>query len=391
MSTVTRSTPQSLERRDTLRSARFSARRTLWSESSLDRVRRCGKALNGQCSDRVGVKLSDGVAGFSGLQSCGSPWNCPVCSQKIMAVRADDVQSAVAGWHGMGGRVVFLTLTMRHRLGQRLADLWDSLSYGWSKVTSGRAWERDCNLYGEWLPREVKGEVRHGHRINFVKAVEVTNGANGWHVHIHALLFVRDGVTDDDVALLSQSIYGRWANALQRKGLSSPTPENGIDTRLVRRGDSHALGDYFTKNVYVGRVDSEGAGWELAGGQGKTARGANRTPFQILADVVTLGDADDLALWWEWEKASTGRRQITWSRGLRYVLQLGVEMTDEEIAEDELGGEVVMFFSREEWASLRWRSCRVLQLVEQGCSREQVLSVVFSELAGRSGSPGSLE
>lgn len=371
--------------RDTLQTARYGARRILWKESSLPRVRSCGRKLNGECSDRVAVKLSDGVAGFSGIQSCGSPWSCPVCSQKIMAERAEDVQQAVSRWHEMQNRVVFLTLTMRHKKGQRLSDLWDGLSYGWSKVTSGRAWERDSELYGVWLPRTIKsgpnkGEIRHGHRINFVRAVEVTNGKNGWHVHIHALLFVRDGITDQDVRMLSESVYGRWATALARKGFGTPSQEHGIDTKLVRRSDSHALGDYFTKSVYVGRVKADGAGWEIAGGQVKTARGKNRTPFQILADIEAFGDADDLALWYEWEAASHGRRQLTWSNSLRDVLALGDELTDEEIAEREIGGDVVMFFDRDEWYGwLCWRSDRILQLVQVGCTKEQVLSVLLAE------------
>lgn len=372
--------------RDALQSSRYKARRSLWSESSLPRLRACGRRLNGECSDRVAVKLSDGVAGFSGVQSCGSPWSCPVCSQKIMAERADDVQRAVSRWHQMGRRVVFLTLTMRHRSGQELAELWDGLSYGWSKVTSGRGWERDSELLGEWLPRTIKsgankGQIRYSHRINFVRAVEVTHGANGWHVHIHALLFLRDGITDDDVQLLSESVYGRWAAALARKGFGTPTMANGVDTRLVRREDSHALGDYFTKNVYVGRVQADGAGWEITGGMGKTARGKNRTPFQILADVELLGDADDLARWHAWEKASHGRRQLTWSGSLREILALGEELTDEEIAEKELGGDIVMYFGREEWyAVICWRSDRVLQLVQAGCTKPQILAVLAADV-----------
>lgn len=380
-------------KKDALRASRYSAQRILWKESSLDRVKACGFKLNGECSDRVAVKLSGGVAGFSGLQTCGSVHACPVCSQKIMAQRAEDVQAAVLAWHtGVGpakGRVVFATFTMRHKASQSLNDLWDSLSYAWGKVTSGSGWVGDSKRYGVFLPREIKsgpnkGTIRHENRINFVRAVEVTHGKNGWHVHIHALLFVREDVTDADVQALSDTMFARWSDALTRSGLEAPSREHGVDVRLVRRGDSRALGDYFTKNVYVGRVKETGAGWEIAGGAAKTARGKNRTPFQILSDVAGTGDAADLDLWHEFEAASKGRRQLSWSGSLREVLALADEKTDQEIVDEDLAGDVVAEFERDDWYGwLHRHKPRILELVEAGCDGGQVIGVLLAELDRR--------
>lgn len=384
-------------KKDALRSARYAAQRILWRESSLDRVKACGFKLNGECADRVAVKLAGGVAGFSGLQTCGSVHACPVCSQKIMAQRAEDVQAAVLAWHKgvqlapapVKGRVVFATFTMRHKKSQSLNELWDALSYAWSKVTSGRAWTAEAELFGVELPREIKtgpnkGQIRHAHRINFVRAVEVTHGRNGWHVHIHALLFVKEAITDTEIDLLGDMMFARWSDALTRFGLEAPTRENGVDVRRVRRHDSKALGDYFTKNVYVGRVKETGAGWEVAGGAGKTARGKNRTPFQILSDVSATGDAEDLELWHEFEAASKGRRQLTWSGSLREVLGLAAEKTDQEIAEEDLGGEVVAEFAAGDWYSwLHRHKPRILELIEAGCDGGQVVAVLLAEIAAK--------
>jgi hypothetical protein len=50
-----------------------------------------------------------------------------VCAAKIAAERADDL-GATLGWAVEQGHTVgFLTLTLRHRSGQRLSDLWDVL------------------------------------------------------------------------------------------------------------------------------------------------------------------------------------------------------------------------------------------------------------------------
>ena len=61
--------------------------------------------------------------------------------------------------------------------------------------------------------------------------------------------------------------------------------------------------------------------------------------------------ADSAELWWEFEKASKGKRQLTWSRGLRQLLGLIQEKTDEEIAAEELGSKAndLVHISKEGW------------------------------------------
>lgn len=381
MTTVTRSADTKPATARNGRSERFSARRILWDLSTVSRVRVCGH--HGVLPDgNVAVKLSgtgaDKKAGFSGVATCGSTWACPVCSQKIATTRALDIAAAVAAWHEKNGRVLFLTLTMRHRKGQRLADLWDTLSYAWGKVTSGRGWVRDSELYGTIIPKksavpelvEVGGRLHETRgttestKIGFARVVETTHGKNGWHIHVHALLFVRGDVAEDDAYALADSMFGRWVPALTSKGLTAPTLAHGVDVRLVGKDDAVLLGDYFSKNVYGGKSDAIKAGFEVAGGSAKKAGNGNRTPFQILADVVKTGDADDLAIWWEWEAASHGRRQLTWSVGLRDFLALGAEMTDEEAAEEDQGGEVVLTLTAAEFSAIRYSAETLLDLLE---------------------------
>jgi hypothetical protein len=372
------------------RADRFRAQEFLWMESSLPRVACCGKKAvksDRLVSLKVSAAGSDRNAGFAGLATCGSPWACPVCSGKIAPVRATDIQAATAAWHKMKRRLVFLTLTMRHNAGQTLEELWDALTYAWGRVTSGDGWLEDQREYGSLIPREVKsgehkGKIITENRIGFTRVVEVTHGAKGWHVHIHALLFVKDGIDDGGVKDLADRIFGRWLPALTDSGLTAPSYENGIDVKLVRRGDSHALGDYFAKTQYVGRVGVDGAGWEMAGGSGKIARKANRTPFQILADIEAGLETrnKDLALWHEWERVSKGRRQLTWSAGLRAFLAQADEKTDGEIVKEEIGGDTVAKFSRDEWRIIRRHRAEVLAAAEGPSAL--VLTEVFRRLLG---------
>lgn len=373
------------------REARFTAQHVLWEESTLNSVRHCGRSLSKHAGDgqTVSVKMSEGkAAGFAGLQSCGSVHACPVCSGKIAPVRAAEIQAAVDAWHALGHRVIFNTFTMRHFDRHVLDALWDGLSGAWGKVTSGSSWERDSDKYGQQpvirSKRRQKDGVKFtvetpGRRINFIRAVETTEGDNGWHVHIHALLFVNGDVTQASATALGNEMFGRWKRALVNAGLPAPTRKHGVDSKLVPQDGTMPLGEYFSKAVYGQPQKSKAkVSWELAGGMGKHGRKGNRTPFQILADVLAFGDATDLAKWRDFEQASKGRRQITWSHGFRELLGLGVEETDEDIAEKDLGGDVVMTFCFTEWRELGlyWHKSRILELVEAGCSKVQLMKIL---------------
>lgn len=403
-------------RRDQLVDERFEVQRFLWKESHLPRVRHCGNSMTkhtekkskaakrtkglGKSGNYVGVKVSGDVVGFSGLQTCGSVHACAVCSQKIQARRATEIQDAVDAWQKMGGRVLFCTLTMRHNKTQKLNDLMDAGSYAWGRVTSGRDWVADCRQYGEWLAKPsnvpVAGpllpgakrakvvQAKMGWRINFIRLSETTRTVeSGWHTHFHTLLFVKGGMVDSEIELLTQSIYGRWANALVKKGLSSPTPEHGIDVRLVRDGACKEIGDYFSKNEYVGRVTQSKIGLEMAYSAGKTGkvdlatgktiRRDSKTPFRLLAEAHELGDAEALDYWHEWEKASKGRRQVTWSQGLRWLLYLDAEKSDEDIAAEDIGGDTVFEFDKHEWKQLRWHKGTIVKLTRSGIRDKEVL------------------
>lgn len=352
------------------RDVRYIARRFLHFNSSLHRVRFCGVdpvATMGHVTVKATGTGTDRRAGYGQLQVCGSVWACPVCSAKINNFRAADLAAAVSAWTApvfgpdlpdsltplhRGGRIAFITFTMRHNAAQELADLWKrGISAAWSNVTSGAAWVAEQQKYGVRVPRLVKsgkhaGETRFSSRIGYARVVETTHGRNGWHVHIHALLFVHRDIKGGDTFRLADSMFGRWSAALVAAGFDAPSLEHGVDVKLVGPHDATKVSDYFSKNTYAGRDKAGKLAWEAAGGIGKWARHANRTPFQILQAICSGEDyaefESDLDLWLTWESASKGKRQLTWSPWLRAYLGLTAEDTDEEIAASELGGDVVL-------------------------------------------------
>jgi hypothetical protein len=352
-------TPETIASARAGRDQRWARRRQLRRITSLRRCRTCGHpATTAEAGPTLGVITNpDGSqsAAYGGLTTCGSVWVCPVYAAKVATRRADDLATVMRAVDEAGGSVFMLTLTMRHDRGDRLglsredrarrnvleerrADrevaeangwdvddraaeaeeieldsikaregCWDVLGYAWSAVTSGAAWQKDSALFGGLL--------------GWARAVEVTWGErNGWHVHVHVLLCFAEQVSAELVAAgVGVRMFGRWRRALERRGYSA-SEEHGWDLRRVQLGDGD-LADYFTKMAH-----------EVTSGHRKDTRSrGGMTPVQLLGEAADTYEAGAMARWWEWESASDGRRQLTWSTGrrdLRALAGLGHEATD---------------------------------------------------------------
>ncbi|MGC3993445.1 MAG: hypothetical protein QM779_04850 [Propionicimonas sp.] len=374
---------------------------------------------------RVTVKDGKRVPGYAGLAHCGSVWSCPVCSARICEERARMVNEVCRRWVERGGRVVMVSLTVRHHRGMPLAAVWDAVGACWNAASSGPGWARDSGLYGAVTrgvtvkgqcqrkgcaaqgtkrvtvldsPTELLCEVHAAGRVHgasfgqqlepgdvvvrrapnggkldvqrkgwmpYLRVFDVTVGHNGWHPHVHALVFVDGSMTDDGAYALGRRMWERWNAEAQRQGLKpgigtkvrsddGEYREPGFDSHVVKGDPSDSsVGRYFAKAVY-----------ELVGGAYKTARNGSRTPFGLLAaimrhkaGVACIAPADhspdcecgqlsrdDLnhtrKLWAEWEETSSGRHQLGISHGLLDFLDLDPKTwmrDDEEIAQEELG------------------------------------------------------
>lgn len=315
---------------------RWAARGFLWQESGMKRVRSCGRwAINP--TGEVKVRANGAAVGYAGLASCGSVWVCPVCNARIQAVRRIEVGLAIAYIQAQGGSAAFGAYTLRHHKGQSLETLWRGLSYCWKAVHQDKT---------------VRNTRKRLGYIGTIRAVECTHGCHGFHPHIHPLHLFDRVVTLEEVASLEAAEFRAWAAAAARKGLQAPTIA-AQDLHLVIGDASDALGEYFTKTVY--QPSSASVGWEMTSTQTKSRTRAkdSRTPWELLADARTNGDADAWDAWQEWEKASKGKRALTWSRGLRKFVGLDLEATDEEIASAEIGTDADTGFIITDWSPIR--------------------------------------
>lgn len=174
-----------------------------------------------------------------------------------------------------------------------------------------------------------------------IKSLEVTFGGNGWHPHLHLLVFVNPGVNEFDIADFEDAIYERWEQVLARSNHDA-LREYGIDVRAA----DEDIAEYVAK---FGREPKD-AGWtasrEMAKGGSKRGRSDGLTPFQLLEIYGKGDDSDEFfqassvvssskqagALFVEYVNAFSRRNQLVWSRGLRDALALGEDISDAEAA-----------------------------------------------------------
>lgn len=310
-----------------------------------ENFRRCGQRA---CdASGVGVRISktdEGRrAGFSGLSTCGSIWLCPVCAAKIAARRASELSAVLSNAQHEGYQLAMVTLTVRHRAEDSLSDVWRAVSTGWNRVTSGKA----------WLTEKQRWDI-----AGWAKAVEVTHGQAGWHVHVHAVVAYRGDSAAAKV--IGQQMYSRWEKGIQKEGFDA-LPDYGLDVQESQEGMGN-LGKYLSK---LG-ADLDGLAREVTQGAQKKGRSSNRTPFQIGRDATETGEARDVAIWQEWADTAPGHRALTWSKGFRERFGLEDEAADEEIAAEETGTEddTVLILPNETWRQVRQESWEVLNIAE---------------------------
>lgn len=312
-------------------------------ESVMKRQRLC---LVIAFSDRVGVRQNFTSVGFAGLQTCGSRL-CPVCGPRIAANNRKDVIQAVRAWReGEGGIVLFGTFTVRHHKGQSFDDLKAAVSAGWARITSGKGWLLNRRRHG----------VEHWIRV----FEEKWSPTSGWHLHVHYLMFVTPlapGETCPPMSELLASMFGRWRSAVVAiPGMGTPVLIGQELHEVTGENADQVLGEYFTKQV-AGSDErtAESVGFELTNRDGKfskatLARGSF-TPGELLT-LAYCGDDHARLLWNEYERGMKKRRVIAWSRGLRDLVGIGDEITDELAAAlegDELMATVL------EMRGVHWR------------------------------------
>lgn len=411
------------------------------------------------------------VASLHGLMTCGSVWACPRCSAVIANTRAAEIGAAARECYRRGGRVYLLTLTMRHSKKDGLSDLWDSLSAAWRSVFGTRDWtgqkERMAQRRrGRVLLPAIMGDAERFEIAGVTRVVEATYGkpelgGHGWHLHIHALVFsvtsLSSGLVEDAErrlgcgvdrdwlgrSMFAARIHQRWSQGLAKAGCRMPGSV-AVDVREIADGGAEYVGRYLSKSTYdaAARIGLE-IGCGVATKDTRTER--NQTPFEVLADLAESVDARGFGIrtprhwgvlpagngdwavidrdtgevasvtapgrwkvWHEWEQASRGRRQITWSRrrpnpesdremlwnDLLDSRGRSAEVSDEEVAVDEIEAESIGVISRQVWYQVfAWHPGLIVDLLDaaERCGSSAVGALWHSLVSDvDSGPPGGV-
>lgn len=312
---------------------------------------------------QVHRSIEHGKAFYSGLQVCASVWACPVCAAKISERRRAELVTAVALAKSMGLHVKLLTLTVPHGIGDDLPMLLEQIRKSWRSTSTSRAGQKLRKLLG------IKGTIR---------ALEVTYGENGFHPHLHVLLFLEQDATNGCIQGLFAPI---WQNACVKAGLPRPSDAHGC------RVDD---GSYAAKYASKWGLESE-----LTKSHTKKGRNGSRTPWDFLRGFLERSEGwqQDAHLFRTYAAAFKGQRQLYWSNGLRALLAMGQEATDEEVAavQDDTAIELAELTDEQWRAILKTRSeCLVLDMAEEHPQALPVLLASILERAARMvGKPGA--
>jgi len=303
-------------------------------------------APDGTTAERTPVEVrvashEDGgtSAYFGNVQTCKSPWACPVCSRKIRQRHALEAETALQKHIAGGGAALMGLLTVPHQKADRLSDLLEAVQEAWSYVTTHSTWAR-----------KRKGWAYAG----FIRSIEITHGPHGWHPHVHYVLCTDRILTTAERRACATLLHRLFAKAVEARGLRRPL--RGL-CRLEPVRSAEKAGQYVAKG-------DAGKDWNAAlelmrhdlkeQRHDEPTRHDHVTPFEILDRYATYGQEADSDLWYEYEQATRGVRSVTWSQGQydlrdRYDVE---EQTDEEAAQEEQEeSEVVALIDIPTW---RW-------------------------------------
>ena len=244
-------------------------------------------------------------AHYSNVQRCGSVWTCPICSAQISEGRRLELKQAIEYWQGQGkaqesgGMVYLLTLTNPHHHGDNLVQLLQ----GQKKA-----------LKYFWSDRKSKEKFKSLDKVGHITATEVTYGVNGWHPHYHILLFFTKPI---DIKALRSFLANCWQNCCEKSGLKIPSLEHGCDLRDGKYADKY--------------VSKWGLADEVTKGHIKKGKEGSATPWDLLRQSQE-GCKKSGHLFQVFAEAFKGKRQLSWSKGLKSLLRVDIRK-DEELAQ----------------------------------------------------------
>lgn len=348
------------------RRIRHRLRHHLRSLSGNQHVNTCGVYV---LETGAGIAEKDARYYYVGLVTCGKIWLCPVCSAKIRARRAAEIQTILTvalNYYKEDGYVVkMVTLTARHHMGHSLSHLVKAINTNFRRnVLSGNVW--------------ISRAKRIGY-VGMVKSVEILQGTNGWHPHLHCLLVLKPVAPSSPVDPDAPKRRGRKPRAQRsfeeeldefKVWLATQWRDFFLSDRELYKGNAPSLdvGVHWRDvdnpeagAIYVSKVQEWGAALELARsdlkvGTRKQGDLKGWTPFELAERHRLTSDVDEQSrlrqLWHEYQLAIKGTHAITISPALRARFLPKAEQeekSDLQVAAEDIGGGQLYTISFDAW------------------------------------------
>lgn len=296
--------------------------------------------------DGVDIRKIEGAraAYFGNVMRCERLWLCPVCASRISENRRQELAAALRD--NPQFYVVMATFTLSHFFGQPLADSYGLLKRAYHRFMGGRGMAALRDTY------DIRG---------FISADDFTYGRNGWHPHIHGLVFLEWGAElslmpeperikylDRRVGYLHLDFWRRWQQVVTSLGGSVSADAFDIS------GQNDNTADYVLKHGRLPEIERPSSmKWTVADELTKTIvkRGAgdSLSPWQLLARYGA-GDESAGRLFLEYAAVTKGRRQLHYSQGLRALLGMGAEKSvDELVTDDDKRSESLALLTPDQW------------------------------------------
>ncbi len=279
-----------------------------------ERVQWCNRRV---LPDRefVGISYSEEQkkAHYQGLMRCCQIWICPVCAQKVIFERKNEIRTGVANYKAAGGHAYMLTFTLQHNQGDTLDRVLGDLLLSVQRVFTAVWWQsvkEDLQIQG------------------LITALETRWGVNGWHPHKHILLLCKQQLHQVDQVELGKELTRRYCRQLARLGAYA-NPDIGVV--LTEDKDD---GGYLAK---------WGIDDEMSKGAMKPGRSGSKSPFDLLL-WSTTGEALPGRLFKEFWKSIRGKRQLVFHKGTRKLLGLLPALAEDQAILDQAPADDVEFY-----------------------------------------------
>jgi hypothetical protein len=254
---------------------------------------------------------------FRAVATCGSVWMCPVCADKITAKRQQELKQAVENAKLRKMTVYMFTYTVGHKRKDSAENVLRLMLEAVRKLKGRKFWTRIKNKL------DIKGSVTN---------LESTfSELNGTHAHKHILEFCNVELSKKEIKQLRDDISCEYGKIV--KGLGGYV--DGVHDVDIVAGDDF-IAEYIAK---YGRdpkdKKQDHISYEMTRSATKTKSfiDGHFTAFQLL-DLSADGNEWARKMFIAYRKAFRGRAQLTWSKGLRELLELDAEQTDQEIANE---------------------------------------------------------